>query len=71
MMAGMSFIQFKNWDELVEHCKINSYKIVKNDGFSTMANVYNSKDALIGYISNKPQDFKPISPNTKYVLVWE
>ena len=71
-MAGMTFLQFETWQELENYCTTKSYKILnKKNEFPILAEVLNKNNALVGYISNRPQDFKPINPSTKYVLVWE
>ena len=70
-MAGLNFIQFNNWEEVENFCGKNSFKLVKDKTSLVIAEILNKNNAIIGYISNRPQDFKPINPNTKYILVLE
>lgn len=70
-MAGMSFLEFNCLEDVQMFCNENSYKLITNNGISIIANVYNKNNALVGYVSNSPQDFKCTNEETKYILAWE
>ncbi len=70
-MAGMSFVEFADYIELENYCKQKKLYIIPEDGFSIKARIVDENKVKFGYVSDRPHGYKPVKPETKYVLVWE
>ena len=70
-MAGLGCLQFKEWVDVEKYCKNKSLMIQEVDMFSFIAKVVDSNNICLGYISKKLEDYIPVEPETKYILVWD